>query len=247
MTIAARFHRALFVAGLFAVFGIAPTFAAAPSPQAAPTTQVPGYYRFTLGTFHVTALSDGTIDIPFDALLIGRTPNQTSASFRAAYARNFLKLPYETSVNAYLVDTGTRVILIDTGAGTFYGPTLGNLLVNLRAAGYQPGQVSDVLITHMHSDHIGGLLDHGAMAFPNATVWVGKADYDFWLDPANLGKADPSVQDAFATAGATFAPYIAAHRVQTIVGNSNLYPGIDAIASPGHSPGHHFYAIQSAG
>src|SRR5213078_2000237 len=101
--------------------------------------QAPGWYRMKLGDFEVTALSDGTADLPMDQLLTGTTPDKV----KKALAAEFLTAPVETSVNAFLVNTGTKLVLIDTGAANLFGPTLGKLIVNLKASGYQPEQVDD--------------------------------------------------------------------------------------------------------
>ena len=100
-------------------------------------TQAAGYYRVMLGDFEVTALSDGTVALPVDKLLTGTTAPKTAK----ALARSFLKAPLDTSVNAYLINTGSKLVLIDTGAARLFGPTLGNLADSLKAAGYQPEQV----------------------------------------------------------------------------------------------------------
>ena len=119
--------------------------------------QAPGYYRMMLGDFEVTALSDGTVALPMTKLLTNTTP----AKVEKALARSYLKDPVETSVNAYLVNTGSRLVLVDAGAAGLFGPTLGNLLANLKAAGYQPEQIDEVYLTHLHPDHVGGLLADG--------------------------------------------------------------------------------------
>ena len=131
------------------------TATAAPVHAAAPMvkTQAPGYYRMMLGDFEVTALSDGTLPLPVDKVL-----NNPAAKTEKALARAFQKAPLETSFNAYLINTGEKLVLIDTGAAGLFGPTLGNLLANLKAAGYTPEQVDEIYITHMHPDHVGGLM-----------------------------------------------------------------------------------------
>ena len=133
--------------------------ATATAPQV--KTPAPGYYRMMLGNFEVTALSDGTVDLKIEDLLT----NTTAAKIRSALARAHLKDPVETSVNTYLVNTGSKLVMIDAGAGVFFGPTLGKLIANLKASGYQPEQVDEIYITHMHSDHVGGLVDGDKIAF----------------------------------------------------------------------------------
>ncbi|WEN14280.1 MBL fold metallo-hydrolase [Rhodanobacter sp. AS-Z3] len=214
-------------------------YAAAPMVK----TSAPGYYRVMLGDFEVTALSDGTVDLPMDKLLMNTTP----AAVDKALAASFESSPLETSVNAYLINTGSKLVLIDAGAGTLFGPTLGKLLDNLKASGYQPAQVDEILITHMHPDHVGGLIQNGKMAFPNAVVRADQRDADYWLSPANLKKAAKADQGFFEGAMASVNPYIAAHQFQPFQAGSELVPGIRSIATPGHTPGHTSYMVQSEG
>lgn len=231
---------ALLVAGASLAMGaLRPVQAAAPMAHKA----APGYYRFMLGEFEVTALSDGTVDLPVDKLLQGMKP----AAIDKALARHFESSPLETSVNAYLINTGRKLVLVDTGAGTLFGPTLGKVLANLKASGYQPGQVDDILITHMHPDHEGGLLVDGRMAFPNATVWVDGKDADYWLDPSNMASAAKDRKSFFQGAMTSFKPYKAAGHFRTFTGDKALLAGIRAVPEPGHTPGHTGYMVTSEG
>jgi glyoxylase-like metal-dependent hydrolase (beta-lactamase superfamily II) len=134
-------------------------------------SQAPGFHRLMVGDFEVTALSDGTNPMPAMKLLHGNP-----ARIAEALQRNFLREQVETSHNSFLVNTGTKLVLIDAGAGTLLGPHTGDLLNNLRAAGYRPEQVDEIYLTHMHVDHIGGLIVDGQRAFPNAIVRVDKRD-----------------------------------------------------------------------
>ena len=131
-----------------------------------------------LGDFEITALSDGTVDLKPKELLTRTTP----AHVGQMLARSFESEVVPTSVNAFLINTGDKLILVDTGAAKLFGPTLGNLLSNLAAAGYKPEQVDAVLITPC-PDHVGGLTADGKSLFPNATVHADKADADYWLQP----------------------------------------------------------------
>ena len=230
-------HAAVVVtSGLLLVAG-----AQAAAPQV--KTQAPGFYRVMLGDFEVTALSDGTVALPVDKLLTGTTAAKTQKTL----ARSFLKAPLDTSVNGYLVNTGSKLVLIDTGAAGLFGPTLGNLLANLKAAGYQPEQVDEIYITHMHADHVGGLMAADKLAFPNATVRADKHDADFWLSQANLDKAPADAKGFFQGAMASLNPYVAAGKFKAFEGDTDLVPGIKAVATPGHTPGHSIYKVESKG
>ena len=206
-------------------------------------TQAPGYFRVMLGDFEVTALSDGTVALPVDKLLTGTTAPKTAK----ALARSFLKAPLDTSVNAYLINTGSKLVLVDTGAAKLFGPTLGNLADSLKAAGYQPEQVDEVFITHMHADHVGGLMNGDKLAFPNATVRADQHDADFWLSQANLDKAPADAKGFFQGAMASLNPYVTAGKFKPFNGNTELVPGVKALATPGHTPGHSVYVVESQG
>lgn len=225
-------------------FSAAPTMAYAAAPQV--KVQAPGFYRAMLGDFEITALNDGTIDAPMDQLL-----NEPAAKTRTTLKRAFLGVPTETSTNAYLVNTGTRLILIDTGAGAFFGPTLGKLAANLKAAGYLPEQVDDIFITHMHPDHVGGLVANGAIVFNNATVHADQRDADYWLSQATLDHAAADthsfVPEFVKDAMAALQPYIASGKFKAFQGSGTLLPGVTAIASHGHTLGHTSYLIESKG
>ena len=206
-------------------------------------TQAPGYYRVMLGDFEVTALSDGTVALPMDKLLTNTSPAQVGKGLVAS----FLKAPVETSVNGYLINTGAKLVLIDTGAAGLFGPTLGNLMTNLKAAGYQPEQVDEIYITHLHADHVGGLMAGDKLAFPNAIVRADQHDADFWLSAANLEKAPADAKGFFQGAQASLNPYVAAGKFKPFDGDTELVPGIKAVAARGHTPGHSTYLVESKG
>jgi len=205
--------------------------------------QAPGWYRMTLGDFEITALSDGTVPLPMEKLLTNSTPAKIDAALTKAY----LKPPFDTSVNGFLVNTGTKLVLIDAGAGGLFGPTLGKLIANLKASGYTPEQVDEIYVTHMHGDHIGNLVSNGKIVFPNAIVRAGKADADFWLSQANLDKAPDAMKDFFKGAQASINPYATAGKFKPIEAEGDLVPGIHAVPAAGHTPGHTIYEVTSKG
>jgi glyoxylase-like metal-dependent hydrolase (beta-lactamase superfamily II) len=206
-------------------------------------TQAPGYHRLMLGDFEVTALSDGSVKLPMGKLLVDPDP----AKIRQALERSYLQDEVETSVNAFLVNTGSRLVLIDTGAAGLFGPTLGNLLANMRAAGYRPEQVDEVYITHMHGDHVGGLMAGTNRAFPNATLRIDKRDTDYWLSEANMNAAPADAKDSFQGAMLSVNPYLAAGKLKPFDGNTELVPGVRAQSAYGHTPGHTIYVVESKG
>jgi glyoxylase-like metal-dependent hydrolase (beta-lactamase superfamily II) len=218
---------------------------ASTSHAAAPQvkTQAPGYYRMMLGDIEVTALLDGTLDLQPKQLLT----NTTQKDVGKLLDKGFQKDTVQTSVNGYLINTGSKLVLVDTGAAGLFGPTAGNLLANLKASGYQPEQVDEVYITHMHPDHVGGLLADGKPAFPNAIVRADQHDADFWLSQATMEKAPKEVQGFFQGAMASLNPYVAAGRFKPFDGEAELVPGVRSFAARGHTPGHSIYAVESKG
>ncbi|MEO5889486.1 MAG: MBL fold metallo-hydrolase [Ferruginibacter sp.] len=233
----------LTVAGIFSIFVLmnaSTTFAQkanqAPSPQ-------PGYYRLPVGDFEVIALSDGTVPQNFHQLLTNVKPGEIDRLLKMNYQSD----PVELSVNGYLIKKGNELILVDAGTAEAYGPTLGHLTESLLRAGYQPAQISAVLITHIHIDHTGGLMDKGKLAFPNATIYISKPEVDFWLTAESKRKAPENLKNYFEQAEATVAPYLKAGKVKTFDYGKEIMPGILPLASPGHTPGHSFFSLESKG
>lgn len=202
-----------------------------------------GFYRMKVGDFEITALSDGTVPLQVLDVLTNIKPGEVERRLSDAY----VKTPVDASVNAYLINAGSRLVLVDAGSGELYGPTLNKLTASLKAIGYEPSQITDILVTHIHTDHTGGLMDGGKMIFPNAVVHVDKREVDYWLNPANAARAEANKQRLFGEAAAKVKPYFDAGKIKTFDGDTQLFPGIRSIATPGHTPGHSFYALESKG
>jgi len=203
----------------------------------------PGYYSSSVGDFEVIALSDGTVPQNLHQLLTNVKPGEIDRLLKLDYQSD----PVELSVNGYLIKKGKELILVDAGTAEAYGPTLGHLTESLRRAGFQPEQISAVLITHIHIDHTGGLMDHGKMAFPNATIYISHPEVDFWMKAEHRNKAPERLKNYYAQAEATVGPYLKAGKVKEFSYGQEILPGILPLASPGHTPGHSFFALESKG
>jgi glyoxylase-like metal-dependent hydrolase (beta-lactamase superfamily II) len=207
-------------------------------------TQVPGWYRTMVGDFEVTALYDGFIDLkPKDILKFTHAGEVERGLRRELIGGDTV----QTSVNAYLVNTGQQLILVDAGTADAFGPTLGRLADNLKAAGYDPAQVDLVLITHLHGDHAGGLLTtDGKILFPKAKVMASAPEAAFWLDDATKAKAPKDAQPFFDMAKKAVTPYQASGQWATFEPNAQIAPGVKALRT-GHTPGHSSYVFESKG
>ncbi|MEC5217911.1 glyoxylase-like metal-dependent hydrolase (beta-lactamase superfamily II) [Actimicrobium sp. GrIS 1.19] len=220
---------------------LAPISSIAASP-AQLKTQVPGFYRMALGDFEITALYDGYFEAEQ-----GLFKNTTPQEMQKLLARAFVnKKGFQSAVNAYLINTGTSLVLVDTGSAKCFGPTLGALPESLKAAGYDASQIDTVVITHLHPDHACGLISaDGKLAFPNATLRTAKAESDFWMSEAVAAKAPKDAQGFFKMARESVQPYIDAGKFKPFTGNETIAPGIAAVPTPGHTPGHTSYKISS--
>jgi len=220
-----------------------PVTQAAEAPATQASRYQAGYQHFKIGDVEVAALSDGTLPLPTLQLLTNAKPGEVASRLADAYQTTDV----DASVNAYLIRTGDRLVLIDAGTGELYGPTLNKLEASLKAAGVRPEQVTDILITHIHSDHTGGLMDGKRMVFPNATLHIEQKEVAYWLNPGNRAKAPEGARKFFDEASAKVQPYVDAGRIKMFSGATELLPGIRAIPAPGHTPGHTFYSLESKG
>lgn len=224
------------LAGAILAAIVFPVFAAAPAVKSQA-----GYYRVSVGAFEVTALSDGWLNLEPTKLLQGRSGERITQDLTAAHITE----PVATSMNAFLVNTGTKLVLIDTGGAGNMGTDGGKLMQSLRNAGYTPAQIDEIYITHMHGDHVGNLSTEGKPNFPNAIVRADKADASFWLGEAALAAAAEGSKPSFRMAQDELDPYVKAGRFKPFDGNTELTPGIRSVARHGHTPGHNGYLIES--
>ncbi|WP_024891706.1 MBL fold metallo-hydrolase [Luteimonas huabeiensis] len=221
------------------VLAIALALAASAAAAPPPAQQVPGVQHRAIGPLRVTALFDGIVPLPRQRL---RGIDETDMA--RLQQRDFVPEAgdgVQTAVNAYLVHNGHRLTLVDTGTAGCFGDALGQVPDNLRAAGYRPEDVDDILLTHAHPDHICGLLDReGRAVYPRATVWLSREDADYWLDPATERAATTPepLRPLLAMARRAVAPYRADARLRLFDAGDTLPGAATAASSHGHTPGH---------
>ncbi|MCI0752565.1 MBL fold metallo-hydrolase [Teichococcus vastitatis] len=222
--------------------------ALAQAPAAAPTTglgdpaaQAPGFYRLKLGSRHVTLVNDG----------FGRRPKPTEGFVRNAEAgavqaaleeaflpTDALEIPYTVVV----LDGPDGLTLFDTGTGGQLGATAGRMAANMRAAGLDAARVTRIVMTHFHGDHIAGLTDAGGKpTYPNAELVVPKEEWDFWMDDGQASRAPEPMRPAFALVRRKMEPYKA--KLRQVEGAAAVADGIQAVPTPGHTPGHTSYLL----
>lgn len=221
---------------------VLPNLSLAAAPQR--HDQAPGFYRLKVGDLEVTALLDGAAVFDLHWLTAKQA---TMDRIEEALKENPHLL--DTNDTGLLVNTGHQLILVDAGAGTWFGAgSLGALVTSLRRAGYSLEQVDRVLVTHLHSDHVGGLTTQdGKRVFPNAEILVSKPESDFWLSPIVAAKAAKDTQPFFQSAQAIAAPYIKTGKWHTFTDSDALADGIRLVSLPGHTPGHTGFEFSSQG
>jgi glyoxylase-like metal-dependent hydrolase (beta-lactamase superfamily II) len=200
-----------------------------------------GIYRFKLGAFDVTTILDGSLERP---------PHPTFGANQSAEAVAELARSNGVSATAYdhvyvptLVDTGRELVLFDTGNGKGRDPAVGKLPELMVQAGYKPGQVDVVVITHGHPDHINGLVTDGKPSYPNAEVMMPGPEWDFWMDDGNMSRAPEAMKGAFANVRRVFG--IVGSKMTKYEPGKDVAPGIASMAAHGHSPGHTVHIVSS--
>ena len=202
-----------------------------------------GYFRLKVGSVDVTALSDGTLGWQAIEELTNVKPGEAEKLLDKAY----VKTPVEASMNAFLIHLGDRLILVDAGTGGLLGPKLFKLPASLKNAGHSPEHITDILVTHVHPDHTGGLTVGGKKVFPNAIVHMDRRELAYWTDKAAAERAPEPTSSFFKMVEPTVGPYIASGRVKTFDGETQLFPGLRSIPGYGHTPGQSYYVLESDG
>ena len=206
-------------------------------PQAA--QQIPGVYHRKIGDIVVTAISDGYLDGNLEVMRnvdVEKARQLLQDAFRPAR---------RTSVNTFLIHSKGRTAIVDTGSGNYLQPSAGFVQRNLAAAGIDPKSIDTVLLTHMHPDHSAGLTDmsNGQRLFPNAELVMHENEQAYWFDDGAMSKVDERSRQLYFLAGREqVEPYKDRTR---LFQQGEVFPGVTAVPSLGHTPGHTAYLIAS--
>jgi glyoxylase-like metal-dependent hydrolase (beta-lactamase superfamily II) len=218
--------------------GTDPAAAAAPPANKAG----PGIYRYRIGEYELTALYDGIWYRPINKEFIRNAPfNEVEHALDAAFMpHDKLATPFTTLI----VNTGKKLVLIDTGTGGQISPTAGMVVDNLAAAGIAPKDVDQIVISHFHPDHINGIKDKdNNLIFANAELMVPGPEWAFWMDDANMNAAPAGMKEIFLNQRRIFSDI--ARKVTQFEPGKEVAPGIVTLPAPGHTPGHTVFAIHS--
>lgn len=204
-----------------------------------PNQQIPGVYHRKIGDIVVTVISDGYLDGNLEVMRnvdLDKAHKVLADAFRPAR---------RTSVNTFLIQSKGRSALVDTGSGNYLQPSAGKVQQNLKAAGVDPASIDTILLTHMHPDHSAGLTDmsNGKLFFPNAELVMHENELPHWFDDAAMAKVDERSQKMYFLAG---REQVEPYKKQTrLFKQGEVFPGVTAVPSPGHTPGHTAYLIAS--
>ena len=204
-----------------------------------PAQQIPGVYHRKIGDIVVTAISDGYLDGSMDVM---RNVDLEKAH---QLLRDAFRPARRTNVNAFLIHSRGRLAIVDTGSGNYLLPTAGFVQRNLALAGIDPKSIDTVLLTHMHPDHSAGLTDmsNGQLFFPNAELVMHENEPAHWFDDSAMAKADERSKRLYFLAG---REQVAPYRNRTrLFRQGEVFPGVTAVPSLGHTPGHTAYLIAS--
>ena len=229
-------------AGAAAISTPLATASQAAAPPAA--KQAPGFYRYKVGDYELTQIADGARGVPItDAYVRNVSKEQALAAAEAAYMpKGMVTVPF----NPVVINTGSKLVLIDTGFPPGAGPTIGLLQSNMAAAGIDSKAIDMVVLSHLHPDHINGLkTPAGALAFPNAEIKAPAVDWAFWMSDENMAKfqGNQLMKDYFDNTRKVLSDI--AGKVTRYDWGKEVAPGITSIGTPGHTPGHTSFVLAS--
>lgn len=227
---------------LATAFGLGGRLSIVPAlAQVTPDPKKPSV-TYKIGLAEITAIYDGIWEKPHDPAFIANASvdDVKAAMVKAGLPAEFVSIPFTVVV----VKNGGKTILCDSGTGGQVSPTAGKMMTNMKAAGIDPAKIDTILISHMHPDHIFGLMEKGTnnQVFPNAEILVSDVEYKFWTDPAVIDRLPEARKGLARRIQATFPNW---KNVRQVSGEPEVAPGIRFVNAPGHTPGHRAFHLSS--
>jgi len=222
--------------GLNARLVVTPAFAQKTADPAKP------YVTYKIGDAEVTAVYDGIWEKPHDPAFIANASVEDvkAAMVKAGLPADFVSIPF----TVVIVKTGGKTILCDSGTGGQVQPTAGKFMANMKAAGFDPGKVDAILISHFHPDHIFGLMEKetNKPVYPDMEIIVSDVEYKFWTDPSVIDRLPEARKGLARRIQAVFPNW---KNIRQVTGEPEVAPGIHFVLSPGHTPGHRAFHLTS--
>src|SRR5215470_17145456 len=204
----------------------------------------PAFVKYKVGSAEVTAIYDGIWEKAHDPAFIANASidEVKAAMTKAGLSADFVSIPFTVVV----IKTGGKTILCDSGTGGQVQPTAGKFMANVKAAGFDPGKIDTILISHFHPDHIFGLMekDTNKPVYPNTEIIVSDAEYKFWTDPAVIDRLPEARKGLARRIQAAFPTW---KNIRQVTGEPEVAPAIRFVSSPGHTPGHRAFHLSSGG
>lgn len=202
-------------------------------------SQVPGYYKFMVGSYEITSIYDGYSNLSLDTYK-GIDAGRAEEIIRKEYSHisgSGKDFKLKISVNTFLINTGKELILVDTGSGNSIGAAAGFVKKNIEPAGYKAEDVDKIIFTHLHPDHVGGLIEGGKPVYPNAVIYVNEKEMDFWLNNSGFKKELKDILNS----------YKSNKKYKPLKDGTEITAGIKGILLSGHTIGHTGFEITSNG
>ncbi len=198
------------------------------------------HHHSKVGFTEVFVFLDGILPVPASLVLAGN-----EMPVEQMIQKHIVPATLEWSNNVFLVPLARKNFLIDVGGGDLFAEGSGHLISSMAAAGFAPSDITDILLTHLHPDHTGGLVKDGQMVFPDAQIHVARRELDYWLDLESRANAVEHHNIFFENIDRSFMPYLHAVRIEPFDDGAELTPRLRSLPLPGHTPGHTAFVLSS--